>query len=41
MSNIRANITELLQILDIMPAEQNIMLVGNHGICVDCGEKVY
>lgn len=32
MSNIRANITELLQILDIMPAEQNIMLVGNHGI---------
>ena len=32
MSNIRANITELLQILDIMPAEHNIMLVGNHGI---------
>ncbi|MGM9794298.1 MAG: AAA family ATPase [Candidatus Cryptobacteroides sp.] len=32
MSNTRANITELLQILDIMPAEQNIMLVGNHGI---------
>lgn len=32
MSNICANITELLQILDIMPAGHNIMLVGNHGI---------
>lgn len=32
MSNIRCNITELLQVLDIMPAEHNIMLVGNHGI---------
>ena len=32
MSNIRANITELRQILDITPAEHNIMLIGNHGI---------
>lgn len=32
MSNIRCNITELVQILDIMPAEHNIMLVGGHGI---------
>ncbi len=32
MSNIRVNSTELPQILDIMPAGQNIMLVGNHGI---------
>lgn len=32
MSNIRCNITELMQVLDIMPAEHNIMLVGNHGI---------
>lgn len=32
MSNIKCSITELLPILDIMPAEQNIMLVGNHGI---------
>jgi len=32
MSNIRVNTTELLQVLDIMPAEHNIMLVGNHGI---------
>lgn len=32
MSNIRINSTELPQVLDIMPAEQNIMLVGNHGI---------
>lgn len=32
MSNIRANITELKQVLDITPAEHNIMLVGNHGI---------
>lgn len=32
MSNIRCNITELLQVLDIMPAEHNIMIVGNHGI---------
>jgi hypothetical protein len=32
MSNIRANITELLQVLECTPAEHNIMLVGNHGI---------
>lgn len=32
MSNIRCNITELIQVLDIMPAKHNIMLVGNHGI---------
>ena len=32
MSNIRINTTELMQVLDIVPAEQNIMLVGNHGI---------
>lgn len=32
MSNIKCNITELVQILDLMPAEQNIMIVGNHGI---------
>ena len=32
MSNIRVNTTELQQILDISPAEHNIMLVGNHGI---------
>ena len=32
MSNIRCNVTELMQVLDIMPAKHNIMLVGNHGI---------
>ena len=32
MANININTTELLQLLDITPAEQNIMLVGNHGI---------
>ena len=32
MSNIRVNTTELLQVLDMMPAEHNLMLVGNHGI---------
>jgi hypothetical protein len=32
MSNIRINTTELMQVLDILPAEQNLMLVGNHGI---------
>ena len=32
MSNIRVNITDLKQVLDIIPAEHNIMLVGNHGI---------
>ena len=32
MSNIRVNITELLQVLENTPAEHNLMLVGNHGI---------
>lgn len=32
MANIKANITELRQVLDAMPAEHNLMLVGNHGI---------
>lgn len=32
MSNIRVNITELLQVLECTPAEHNLMLVGNHGI---------
>ena len=32
MANINVNTTELLQLLDITPAHQNIMLVGNHGI---------
>jgi len=32
MSNISVNTTELLQLLDITPAHQNIMLVGSHGI---------
>ena len=32
MANIKANITELMQVLDAMPAEHNLMLVGNHGI---------
>ena len=32
MSNISLNITELKQVLDITPAEHNIMLVGVHGI---------
>jgi len=32
MSNIRVNITELLQVLDISKPEHNLMLVGNHGI---------
>ena len=32
MANVNANITELIKLLDIMPSEQNIMLVGNHGI---------
>ena len=32
MSNIKVNITELRELLDITPASQNIMLVGNHGI---------
>ena len=32
MSNIRVNTTELLQILDLLPASHNLMLVGRHGI---------
>lgn len=32
MANISINTTELLQLLDITPSDQNIMLVGNHGI---------
>ena len=32
MANINVNTTELLQLLDITPTNQNIMLVGNHGI---------
>ena len=32
MGNTRINTTELLSLLDITPADQNVMLVGNHGI---------
>ena len=32
MANITVNTTELLQLLDITPADHNIMLVGKHGI---------
>ena len=32
MANVKLNITELKALLDITPANQNIMLVGNHGI---------
>ena len=32
MANTRINTTELLSLLDITPADQNVMLVGNHGI---------
>ena len=32
MANIKVNTTELIRLLDIVPAEQNIMLVGKHGI---------
>ena len=32
MANININTTELKALLDITPANQNIMLVGNHGI---------
>ena len=32
MANISINTTELLRLLEITPAHQNIMLVGNHGI---------
>ena len=32
MANITITTTELLSLLDITPADQNLMLVGNHGI---------
>ena len=32
MANINITTTELLSLLDITPADQNVMLVGNHGI---------
>ena len=32
MANINVNTTELQQLLDITPADHNIMLVGKHGI---------
>ena len=32
MANINVNITELLQLLDLTPADHNLMLVGAHGI---------
>ncbi len=32
MANINVNTTELIQLLDITPANHNIMLVGKHGI---------
>ena len=32
MANVSVNTTELLQLLDLTPAHQNVMLVGNHGI---------
>ena len=32
MGNISINTTELKQLIDLTPADQNIMLVGNHGI---------
>ena len=32
MANVNINITELYKLLDITPSDQNIMLVGNHGI---------
>lgn len=32
MANINVNTTELIQLLDIIPADHNIMLVGKHGI---------
>ncbi len=32
MPNININITELHGILEIMPSDQNILLIGNHGI---------
>ena len=32
MANINVNTTELLELLDITPADHNLMLVGRHGI---------
>ena len=32
MANINVNTTELIQLLDITPADHNLMLVGKHGI---------
>ena len=32
MANVNINTTELQSLLDITPADQNLMLVGNHGI---------
>lgn len=32
MANINVTATELHQLLDITPADQNLMLVGNHGL---------
>ena len=32
MANVNINTTELRALLDLTPADQNIMLVGNHGI---------
>ena len=32
MANINVNTTELLQLLDITPADHNLMLIGKHGI---------
>lgn len=32
MANIKVNTTELLQLLEIIPASHNLMLVGRHGI---------
>ena len=32
MTNVKVNATELVKMLDLIPADQNIMLIGNHGI---------
>ena len=32
MANINVNTTELLQLLDMTPADHNLMLVGGNGI---------
>lgn len=32
MANVKVNATELVKMLDLIPADQNIMLIGNHGI---------